>query len=973
MKLLFRAPLAGFARQFSVALLSVMVSGVSYLPTINQPARAFGFDAGVTSAAGSLSNCSDSGILVATAGSKQLGVCPLKHTDVVANVSGYVARVSVKQQFHNPYKEKIEAVYTFPLPENCAVDEMTMKVGNRVIKGEIKKREDARIIYETARARGNVASLLDQERPNIFTQSVANIEPGQNIDIEIKYVNLLRYDSGAFTFAFPTVVGPRFIPGHVDEGRSGTGVSVDTDQVPDASRITPKAKAEDERAGHDISIKLNIDSGVPIKNIESKLHDVDMVRTGTNVVQMKLKDKDKIPNKDFVATWTVASDAVQSGYLTHKNGAEGFFTMMLVPPKRVTKTSVQPKEMIFLVDCSGSQRGRPLDKAKETLDYILNHMNPSDSFQILAFSNGVTEFSPKPEIASASMLARAHTFIESLQAHGGTWMAPAVEAACALPNPDHKIRIVTFMTDGLVGNDFEIISMIRRHRDQARWFSFGTGNSVNRFLIDKIAAEGGGEADYVLLDSSAEEAGKKFYDRISSPVLTDIKVEFGGVAVKDVFPKDVADLWAQRPLYFSGRYTKPGTGKVVLTGYSGGKPYRQEMKIDLPEKQDANDVIPAIWARAKVDRLMSEDWLGVQSGNINIELKEEIVATALKYHIMSQYTSFVAVEEDRSTGPDKAKLVPVPVEHAEGVNGEATRSRLQAKMPNGSHAVPSSGVVFPVRAGAASSGSYSRQGVGMGGNVTSFPSFAAGGGGGGYGYGLSSGSASLRGAGMGLPPTSMGKFVHQPGDNQYSPMKQYAASSPKPAQLNSFVKTEAEGSYGGGSLDGSIGAGYGTAGGALNSPMAMQARSVNTSAVRGRLLDRRSNSAASVSSHEESASRDKSAQKKEQKQDVDKNKGAEQALAKVEDLSSSKIDAALRALAESILKDGKNSDKLVNGRLKVSIELNAPASAKLISKLQKLGFHVSKQNGKLVLGKIAPKSLSALALLEEVLSIKLDT
>jgi Ca-activated chloride channel family protein len=447
-------------------------------------------------------------------------------------------------------------------------------------------------------------------------------------------------------------------------------MAANTFEVPDASKITPPAAAPGERAGHDIAINLNINAGVPIQSVQSKLHDVLVERNGANTARIRLKDHDKIPNKDFVATWTVAADAVQSGYLTHRQGSEGFVTLMMIPPKRVTPEKLQPKEMIFVIDCSGSQNGRPIQKAKETMNYILDHMNPNDTFQIITFNSGVSQFAEHPEVASSSMRERAHKFVDELQAMGGTWMAPAVEKACSLPNDEHRLRIITFMTDGYVGNDMEILGMIKKYRGQTRWFPFGTGNAVNRFLIDGIAKEGGGEPEYVLLNSSAEEVGKKFYERISSPVLTDIKIEFDGTRVKDVYPKDLVDLWAQKPLYFTGRYTNAGSAKVVLTGYSAGKPYRQEMKLDLPEEQIANEVLPSIWARAKVERLMHEDWKGAQSGHMNPEIKEDIVNTALKYHIMSQYTSFVAVEEDRSTGGAAKKTVPVKVETPDGVNQE---------------------------------------------------------------------------------------------------------------------------------------------------------------------------------------------------------------------------------------------------------------------------------------------------------------
>jgi Ca-activated chloride channel family protein len=661
----------------------------------------------------------DSGTLVAMAsGGKQLGSCPLKHTDVQAEISGYIARVTVKQVFQNPFKDKIEAVYTFPLSENGAVDEMQMKVGSRVIKGSIKKREEARQIYDQARANGYVASLLDQERTNIFTQSVANIEPGKEIEITIKYIETLPYEAGKFSFTFPTVVGPRFIPGE-PVGKSGGGWADDTNQVPDASRITPNVVAAGQRAGHDISINVHLNAGMPVSQISSKLHEVQVHNTGNSQADISLADKATIPNKDFVLSWNVAEDALKSGYVTYrdpsaKDGA-GYFTVMLIPPKRITPDKVAPKEMVFVIDCSGSQSGAPLNKAKETMHYILDHMIANDTFQIIAFNSTQSQFADKPQPVSAEMKAKARHFIDNLQANGGTWMAPAVEKACAIPADGNRLRIVTFMTDGYVGNDYEVMGMIKKLRGKSRWFSFGTGNSVNRTLIDGMAKEGGGEAEYVLLNSSAEEVGKKFYDRISTPVLTDVEVKVDGVTTKEVYPKEVSDVWAEKPLYFKGKYIKGGQGTIVLKGFAAGKPYEQKINVRFPESDTKNRGVASMWARAKVDRLMSEDWFGAQSGQANKEIKDEITNVALDHHILTQYTSFVAVDESKVTKGDPAKTVNVEVEMPDGVSREGVfgkgnegravaMARPMAAMPapfmSGSRA---KGIAFGFSAGAGGS------------------------------------------------------------------------------------------------------------------------------------------------------------------------------------------------------------------------------------------------------------------------------
>lgn len=593
--------------------------------------------------------------------------CPLEHTSVNVEISGFVARVEVKQIFHNPRKEKIEAVYTFPLSTDAAVDDMVMRVGDRTVRGEIKRREEARRIYREAREQGRVASLLDQERPNIFTQSVANIMPGEKVIITIQYAEMLPYEAGAFTFAFPMVVGPRFIPGQAT-GRQGTGWANDSRDVPDASRITPPVTPEGTRAGHDIDVTVSLDAGVPLSGIVSRLHQIEIERKGKTRAVVSLKNRKEIPNRDFVLNYSVAGDQVRSGVLTHKDGKTGYATLIMIPPKKVAAESIAPREMIFVIDCSGSQAGKPLQKAKETMRYVLERMTPEDTFNIIDFNSGARALFAQPKKNSPETRSKALRYLGALQARGGTWMGPAIETVCKTPAPENRLRIVTFMTDGYVGNDFEIISLVKRLRGKSRWFPFGTGNSVNRFLLDTMANVGGGEVEYILLNSPGEDVAKKFYERIAEPVLTDITLTAEGVDLEEVFPAQVSDLWSRKPLIFKARYTEAGKGKVILKGFAAGKPYEQHLDVDLPEKQQANAAIASMWARSKVDDLMQQDWLGMQRGRPKGNIREEIVKVALSHRILTQFTSFVAVEETIVTVGGKPTRIAVPVEMPDGVS-----------------------------------------------------------------------------------------------------------------------------------------------------------------------------------------------------------------------------------------------------------------------------------------------------------------
>ncbi|MCB1022187.1 MAG: VWA domain-containing protein, partial [Acidobacteria bacterium] len=497
--------------------------------------------------------------------------CPLEHTDVRAEISGFLARVRVTQRFKNTSAESIEAVYTFPLPADSAVDDMTIHIGERTVKGKIKERDEARRIYEDARSRGRLAALLDQERPNIFTQAVANIPPGETVEVAIAYIETLRYEEGAYDFTFPMVVGPRYIPGAAT-GKQGGGWAPDTDQVPDASRITPPVTPPGTRAGHDISLEVALDAGVPIKSLDSGSHDVSVERQGDSRAHVALKAKSALPNKDFRLRYGVAGESLDDAVLTHyRSEAGGFFTMILQPPSRVTVEDVTPKELVFVLDTSGSMSGFPLDKAKETMKLALDGLYPRDRFNLITFAGDTKVLFPAPVPATPQNLAHAQSFLAGRQGGGGTEMMKAIRTALAPSESSEHVRIVCFMTDGYVGNDMAILDEVKRYSN-ARVFSFGVGSSPNRFLLDKMAEVGRGEVEYVALDSDGSAAARRFHERVRNPLLTDIALDFGGLAVEDVYPKRIPDLFSAKPVIVKGRFTEPGKGVVRLTGKMSGKP-----------------------------------------------------------------------------------------------------------------------------------------------------------------------------------------------------------------------------------------------------------------------------------------------------------------------------------------------------------------------------------------------------------------
>jgi Ca-activated chloride channel family protein len=596
--------------------------------------------------------------------------CPLKRTDVQAEISGSLARVNVTQEFQNPLAEKIEAVYVFPLPQNAAVDDMTMQVGDRTVKGKIKRREEARAIYDAARQAGQVAGLLDQERPNIFTQSVANITPGATVKVTISYVEFLKYDEGTYEFVFPMVVGPRYIPGAAI-GQQSTGFAPDTSQVPDASRITPKVAPAGTRAGHDISLSLTLDAGVPIDSLRCASHEVNTTRPAGNQAVVQLRNEAVIPNKDFVLKFDVAGRKISDAILTHRglphtNGG-GFFSMIFQPPDRVTAADVTPKELVFVLDTSGSMHGFPIEKAKETMALALDALYPGDTFNLITFAGDTHLLFPQPRPATRENLRLAQRFLASRQGSGGTEMMAAIRAALEPSDKQDHVRIVCFMTDGYVGNDMEILSEVQKHPN-ARVFSFGIGSSVNRFLLDKMAEASRGEVEYVALTDDGSAAAKRFHERVRNPLMTDIELDWSGLPVADVYPKRLPDLFSAKPLILTGRYTAGARGVVRLKGRLAGQVFTREIPVELPETQPQHDVLATLWARTRIDDLMSHDYAGIQNGNPQADVREAITQLGLEYRLMTQFTSFVAVEETVITDGGQPRRIDVPVELPEGVS-----------------------------------------------------------------------------------------------------------------------------------------------------------------------------------------------------------------------------------------------------------------------------------------------------------------
>ena len=618
--------------------------------------------------------------------------CPLKHTDVKAIISGFIARVTVTQTFDNPFDEKIEAVYVFPLPHTAAVDDMTMVMGERRIVGLIKRRDEARAVYERAIEQGATASLLEQERPNIFTQSVGNIKPGEEILIEISYVDVLSYDMGTYEFHFPMVVGPRYIPGTPTSKKpdlpkelkgkvgeiedpeveapmegtdpSGTGWSPDTTRVPDASRITPPVLKPGYRTGHDISLSVSLEAGVPVKDINIVNHKAMLKRIGASGAVAEISTEDSIPNKDFVMKYAVVGEKPEMAVLAHsKVPDQGYFMLMIQPKLDAELAKAPPREVVFLIDVSGSMGGEPTEKVKEAMSHFFRLSKPNDTVQVITFAGSANKLFERPVPATEENVSRALNFTQQIRGGGGTEMLKGIKMVLNEPVDPERVRIVVMLTDGYIGNEAEIIEEVgRRAGDQIRFWAIGIGSSPNRFLIDGVAKQGGGMSGVIELNTDPKELVSQIVERIHRAQLAKIRIDWNELSVSEIFPRRIPELWAGRPVIVFGRYAEGGKTRIKLTGVAEGKPLSYSLDVTLPREQPKHGVLSKMWARKKIADISAQMYYADTP-----EVVEEITQVALSYRLMSQYTSFVAVDEtevqlaSQKAKPPRQVLVPVPL------------------------------------------------------------------------------------------------------------------------------------------------------------------------------------------------------------------------------------------------------------------------------------------------------------------------
>jgi Ca-activated chloride channel family protein len=398
---------------------------------------------------------------------------PLRETAVRARVDAYIATVEVEQRYDNPYATKVEAVYIFPLPHDAAVDEFLMTIGKRRIRGIIREREQAEQIYLEARKKGHVASLLTQERPNVFTQRVANLEPGHSVDIQLTYYATLPYRDGGYELCIPAVVGPRFNPPGSVEGIAAAprGPGGSTGQPSEVQYLKPG-----ESSGHTMTLVVDLDAGVAVEELSSSSHQIQVETEGDSRRRISLAQGAVVPDRDFLLRWKVAGDQVKAAFLQHRDERGGYFTMVITPPSEEVSPPRPPAEHILVVDCSGSMQGAPLEQAKRAATRVLERLGPDDAFQVIRFSSQASALGSEPVAATPEAVRRGLDFVNSLDSGGGTMMVEGVKAAFDLP-PSGRVRLVSLLTDGFISNEAEILAAVHSRLGSSRIFSFGVGTS----------------------------------------------------------------------------------------------------------------------------------------------------------------------------------------------------------------------------------------------------------------------------------------------------------------------------------------------------------------------------------------------------------------------------------------------------------------------------------------------------------------
>ncbi len=592
---------------------------------------------GVTPARAEARRVTEGTLLWRTAGQEAAVPAPLLATEVEMRVTGLVVRAVVRQRFTNPSGEWAEGVYVFPLPEDAAVDHLKMKVGDRVVEGVVQERMAAKTAYETAKRQGQRASLVEQERPNVFTASVANIAPGAAIEVEIEYQQTARYDDGRFGLRFPLVVGPRYVPGTPIAGTSGTGWAPDTEAVPDASRVTPPVADPARGPINPVTLRIELDPGVALAGVESPSHAIHTTALAGGRWEIELQQVSVPADRDFELTWEpVPGAAPATAVLAEQEGDESFALLMVLPPAAPVAGDRLPREVVFVLDHSGSMAGASIEQARAALKLALARLRPADSFNVVRFNHRTDSLFAGSEPASRANLALAERYVDAIRADGGTEMLPALQRA--LDGGEHagRLRQVIFLTDGAVGNEEQLLQAIRERLGDSRLFTIGIGSAPNSHLMREAARLGRGTFTFIGAPTQVQARMSALFRKLESPVLADVRLELAGTAGVEVLPGLIPDLYVGEPIVVALR-ARSLPAEAVLRGRFGATPWASRVSL---HQASPGAGLSVHWARAKIAALLDQR----RAGATEDDVRHAVLDVALRHHLVSAYTSLVAVD-----------------------------------------------------------------------------------------------------------------------------------------------------------------------------------------------------------------------------------------------------------------------------------------------------------------------------------------
>lgn len=606
-----------------------------------------------------------SGELLLTTGTPgQYTVAPTVETEVAISVSGVVARTRVTQSFHNPGSEFVEGVYVFPLPEKAAVDHLEMRIGTRVIVGEIQEKDAARKTYEQAKSEGRKAALVEQQRPNLFTNSVAQIGPNEMVRITIEYQQTLGLESGVYRLRFPLAVTPRYVPMKAPvEALPEDAKALEASDAPLLQPAFESAGATD--LVNPVDIAVSIDAGVPLGTVSSSYHDVRIDRPDNEHAIVSLAKDQEEADHDFELTWSLAPAATpQAALFTQNVAGRDYALLMVVPPvpDAAQKAAYQSiaREMVLIIDTSGSMQGASIEQAKAAVGEALDRLTERDRFNIVEFNSVTRPMWPQALPATNANVKSARDWVAKLKADGGTEMAPALTFALDGSETPGVLRQVVFMTDGGVGNEDQLFKLIAQRLGKSRLFTVGIGSAPNAHFMTKAAQFGRGTFTYVGDVREVHEKMAGLFAKIESPVLQDVQVRWADGSPVETFPERVPDLYLGEPVMLCAA-APSFAGTVIVSGTLGTRPWSVAL---TPSSSPTASGVGALWARAKIASLMD----AMRQGGDAEKLRTQVIAVALEHHLVSPYTSLVAVDETPSApaGTTKTALVHAALPRGSG-------------------------------------------------------------------------------------------------------------------------------------------------------------------------------------------------------------------------------------------------------------------------------------------------------------------